>query len=223
MNNRTPSPPVRLMPPLLVDLRALHDSVAGKHSISDDTIFFTFFPAGGISRVPAAGGEPEALSEPEALTGHLFPRVLPDGNSVLFSVYNRRGWDESRIGVLSLVSGEWKLLELEGAASAYYAPSGHLVYARAGTLLAAPFDPGKLEVTGPPVPVLKGLITTFGAEYALSADGSLVYVPSSNPLPQRSLVWINRTGRAVRLPFPRQHYWGVRLSPDGRRLATAWQ
>ena len=42
---------------------------------------------------------------------------------------------------------------------ARYAPTGHLVYARAGALFAVPFDLTRLEVTGTPTQVLDGVVT----------------------------------------------------------------
>ena len=60
------------------------------------------------------------------------------------------------------------------------ATSGHLVYARAGALYAAPFDPVRVEVTRDPVRVLDGVTSypTMGqAEFALSRSGSLLYAP----------------------------------------------
>ena len=61
-----------------------------------------------------------------------------------------------------------------------YLPSGHLVYIHDGTLFAAPFDLDRLEVTGQPVPALEGVTsnaTTGGAQFAVSASGTLVYLP----------------------------------------------
>jgi hypothetical protein len=43
------------------------------------------------------------------------------------------------IGVLSLETGEFHLL-VERAGGGRYAPTGHLVFARSGALLAVPFD-----------------------------------------------------------------------------------
>ena len=52
--------------------------------------------------------------------------------------------DDAHIGVLSLDTGGEKLL-LEGGHDPRYAPTGHLVYARAGTLRAV-----ESSVLGPP-------------------------------------------------------------------------
>ena len=61
-----------------------------------------------------------------------------------------------------------------------YLPSGHLLYVHAGTLWAAPFDLDRLAVSGPPVPVIEGVTSNAangGAQVAVSASGTLVYLP----------------------------------------------
>ncbi len=117
-------------------------------------IVFTPTPAGGLWQVSAAGGTPQELTTPDSTkgeTGHYFPQLLPGGKAVLFIVL-AAGPD--RIEVLSLETGERKVL-IEGGTDVRYVPTGHLVYAQAetpGTLLAVPFDPERLEVTGAPAP-----------------------------------------------------------------------
>jgi hypothetical protein len=100
-------------------------------------------------------------------------------------------YDEARIAVLSLQTGKWRTI-LEGGSYARYVASGHIVYAHAGTLMAVPFDVARLQVTGSPVPVQEGVITTAatsgGAEYDVAESGLLAYVPGSVRPPERSLV-----------------------------------
>jgi hypothetical protein len=89
------------------------------------------------------------------------PQLLPDGDSVLFSVTmanagNRR-WDLAEIVVQSLSTGERKVL-LSGGSAARYVPTGHLVYAVGDALLAVAFDVSRLEVRGGPVSVVQGVI-----------------------------------------------------------------
>ncbi len=58
---------------------------------------------------------------------------------MLFTVGTGGSWDDARIEVLQLGSGERKVL-IEGGSDARYVPTGHLVYLRAGSLMAVPFD-----------------------------------------------------------------------------------
>ena len=64
--------------------------------------------------------------------------------------------------MLSLDTGDWlPILELdELSAVARYAPSGHLLLAPSGELIAIPFDLERLEVTGAPRPVLENVATS---------------------------------------------------------------
>ncbi len=57
----------------------------------DDTIIFGAGVGGGLSRVSADGGEPEAITTPDTDAGevqHRWPQLLPGGNAVLFSVWS---------------------------------------------------------------------------------------------------------------------------------------
>ena len=106
-------------------------------------IIFANHAGGGLWQVTDAGGTPEALTTPDSARGelsHRLPHVLPDGRSVLFTIQRSPGgWDDTQVAIRSLVTGEQKLL-VAGAADARYVTSGHVVYARMGTLLAQPFD-----------------------------------------------------------------------------------
>src|SRR2546428_3754040 len=89
---------------------------------------------------------------------HFRPSLLPGGKAVLFSRV-RLGdhtYDDARVEVQILATKERRVL-VEGGCCGIYSPTGHIVSARAGSLLAVPFDHDKLAVTGPPAPVLEGL------------------------------------------------------------------
>ena len=61
---------------------------------------------------------------------------------------------------------------LQGASTARYINTGHLLFSRSGVLYIVPFDAGKLEVTGQPVPVIEGVYseTTTGITNYVCAD-----------------------------------------------------
>src|SRR5258707_6375694 len=129
-------------------------------------------------------------------------------------------YDDARIDLFDLRSHQRRTL-IAGGTSAVYSPSGHIVYARRGKLLAVPFDLARLEVTGAPVDVITGVQTssdTGAADFALSRRGDLAYVPGSAAGGHRSLVWVDRSGKAQPLPLQTASYLYPRLSPDGRRL-----
>ena len=89
---------------------------------------------------------------------HLFPEFLPGGNTVLFTITNTQGIENSQIALFDMETGGHRIL-IPGGSGARYVASGHIVYGVAGTLRAVPFDLDSLEVRGTPVPVVHGVVT----------------------------------------------------------------
>ena len=80
-----------------------------------------------LYRVSAAGGEPEMLATVDREKGEVEyrqPEILPDGKALLFTIGRQ---NSSQIAILSLETGEKKIV-VEGGREAHYAPTGHLVY-----------------------------------------------------------------------------------------------
>ena len=102
--------------------------------------------AGSLHRVSAGGGgTPERLTEELSNTAFVAsPVVLPGGRAVLFGVIDDGA---ERVAVLDLDTGEQKIL-IEGGQNPFYSPTGHIVFARGTTLMAAPFDAAELAVNG---------------------------------------------------------------------------
>jgi len=182
----------------------------------DDMIVFSD-ASFSLYRVSVDGGEPQILASPDNERGEIYyrhPEILPDGKSVLFTVW---GNDVFQTRVLSLETGNQKIV-VEGGRQAYYLPTGHLVYERAGTLMAVPFDLERLEMKGKAVPVLEGIRQqNFAADYTLSANGTLVYVRGAQV--QDSLAWVDRDGTHQPLMEPEMGIQNPRFSPDGKRVA----
>jgi dipeptidyl aminopeptidase/acylaminoacyl peptidase len=152
----------------------------------------------------------------------VWPYFLPSGQALLFTIRTGPEYSNARIGLLNLRTGEQRVL-LEGGANARYAPTGHVVYARGGSLFAVPFDHDRLEVKGSPFPVVEGVswIPTIGfADYSFSNSGTLVYVPAAATEERSRMVWVDRKGAATALPAPARAYVNPSLSPDGRRIAV---
>jgi len=188
----------------------------------DDTIVFAWFD---LFRVSATGGSPTLLLKVDEQHGERFyrhPSFLPSGKAVLFTIgtADNYSYDDAQIGVLSLETGR-KTILIEGGSSARYSPSGHLIYARQGKLLAVPFDADRLQISGEPFPVADGVFmsaNTGMAAYAMSADGRLVYAAGPTELGRRVPVWVDRHGKPTPLSLPPRSYLHPRLSPDERQL-----
>ena len=157
----------------------------------------------GLWKISADGGTPQVLTSlANREKSHLWPEVLPGGKAVIFAAITRVGFLESDnpvdadIVVQSLETGKRQVL-IRGATYACYVPTGHLVYARAGTLMAVPFDLAGLRVTGLAVPVVEGVMEaplTGVAQFAVSSLGWLVYAPGGALDEESRLVWIDRKG-----------------------------
>ncbi|MCZ6778708.1 MAG: protein kinase, partial [Acidobacteria bacterium] len=213
-----------------VDLYEGSINSRGASWTADGTIYFVPQMNVGIMQVPASGGVARLTTQPDQKKdeiSHRFPYALPGGKGVLVTLErtSSRSFDEASIAVVLPETGELKVL-VEGGMDARYAPTGHLVYARAGSLLAAPFDLARLELTGQPVPVLDGVITNLAsgyAEYSFSRDGTLVYVPGGSVMAERRLIWMDREGNVEPLTDTRRAFMHAALSPDGRRVAVLVQ
>ena len=170
---------------------------------------------GQLATVPASGGAPSPIAVPG-----LWPHFLPDGRHFLYFVgapADRRG-----IWVGAIDSAETKRLlanEVKGA----YAPPGYLLFVRAETLMAQPFDAERLELTGKPDVVADGVWTAAPAgqaAFSASRTGVVAYVNAS--LFNTQLTWLDRMGRQA-APIGQPERWALtpQLSPDGTRLAIA--
>jgi eukaryotic-like serine/threonine-protein kinase len=192
----------------------------------DDMIVLAPTQANELHRVPAAGGVPQPLTALDTAAGelaHLWPEVLPGGRAVLFTIKTADAFDEARIAVLPIGAPAPPKTLVVGGTHARYSPSGHIVYGRAGGLLAVPFDLERLEIRGAPLPVLEGVSMdprSGVAHFALSASGTLAYVPGGASGGARSLLWVDRRGSAQPVTQTRRAYLYPALSPDGERLAV---
>ena len=190
----------------------------------DDTIVFGTQPnAIGLLRVSAAGGEPTALTDAaHGEQNHLFPSVLPGGRAVLFTITSRGPIEDAQVAVLDLSTGQSKTL-IRGGSQPEYVEPGYLVYAAAGTIRAVRFDPVKLEVLSNPVPIVESVMMqpNGAAEFSVSRQGALAYVPRGATATTRLLVWVDRHGHEEPIAAPSRGYRMPRLSPDGTRVAIS--
>jgi serine/threonine-protein kinase len=150
--------------------------------------------------------------------------VLPGGKAVLFTGNGRAdGFEDANVVVQVLPKGPRRVV-VRGAYYGRYAPSGHLLYVQHGTLFAAPFDLGRLELTGPAVAALEDATVNMpvgAAEIALSDTGTVAYLPA----PTRTnymdvpIDWMDRAGRTSPLRTISTRWLNPSFAPDGRRLA----
>ena len=143
-----------------------------------------FGQAGAVFRVSPNGGVPERLAATRAGEIAYGPHVLPGGKSVMFTLATGTGadrWDTAQIVVQSLTSGERRTI-IHGGSDARYLPTGHIIYALAGTMFAVAFDLDSQTVRGEAVAVVAGVRRSDGgataaAQLSVSNSGSLFFVP----------------------------------------------
>ena len=187
-----------------------------------NVVFASTDPGTGLLQVSQEGGEPKLLTTPDPDRrgiDHVWPSVLPGARGVLFTITSGRP-ESNEVAVLDLESSRVETLVRGGSQPEYV--DGHLLYATAGTLFAAPFDLESLTVVGEPVPVLDRIfmMPTGAANYSVGRDGTLAYLPQDpNTLLRCSLVWRDRDGRSEPIDAPLRAYTIARLSPDGTRVA----
>ena len=197
------------------------DSPMGVSWGVDDVIVFGQ-GSKGIHRVSSAGGDPEVIIEVDEEKGEfaIAPQMLPDGDTVVFTLRSGGDWNEAKIVAQSLESGIRKVL-VSGGRDARYVPPGHLVYGRGSTLMAVAFDPDRLEVTGAPASSVVGVQTFEGnvlMRYSVSNDGTLIYAPEQ--VGNLTAVWVDRTGAMELLSMAARPYALPRISPAGRWIVA---
>ncbi|HXY18392.1 MAG TPA: protein kinase, partial [Gemmatimonadales bacterium] len=176
-----------------------------------------------LRRVSAAGGSGTMLLFDSTNGGGMgMPVALPGSRGVLFQ-YCSSGCVTESIHALDLRTGREKRLVDNAAGAAYLSPGRLLYVRRDGVALVAPFDLGRLEITGEAVPVLEGVLTVPGfAQLAWSPSGTLVYVRGSGSTAENTLVRVSREG-VESLVDSSWHgsFASLALSPDGRRAAVS--
>ena len=195
--------------------------------------FIAFDNGQTLSKVRQEGGAPEALTTlQKGEACHVLPEMLPNGKAVLYTLcspgsgFNNGDW---KIVAQSLETGKRQVVVEEGA-DPRFLPTGHLLFAKKGTLMAVSFDPDRLELRGTPLPVSEDVMQALfsvwinqslaSAQYAVSNSGILAFVPGGvYPDVKETLVWVDLNGAVQPLATPQQMYFCPRISPDGRQIA----
>jgi serine/threonine-protein kinase len=184
----------------------------------DNTIIFGRWPQTGLWQVPAAGGEPQAITKLSEGSNvrHMWPEPLPGGRGILFTLLQV---GRTSIAVLPPGANQPRIL-VELGSFPRYLPSGHLVYVADKRLLAVPFDLERLEVSGSASVVINDVDDNplRPAPYDVSASGTLVFQTAGATA--SNVVWKDRQGITMSvLAHSNQFEWPA-LSPDGKRFSV---
>ena len=180
-----------------------------------------FVRDGGVCLVTTQGGASRVLTTLDAARHEVLhdrPLVLPGERFVLFASLTSEPGTE-RIEAVSIDGGQRSVV-VERATSPVWSPTGHLLFARDGAVLAVPFDPGTATVRGTAVPVVRAgaVEALLSGELGLwlSSTGTLLYLPGG--FTDTRVVSVARDGAAVAVDLPPGAYANPRIAPDGRRL-----
>lgn len=190
---------------------------------SDGWIYFsaTDYPGSknqdfrGIFRIRPDGGKPEGLLPEPQPTGTWYPRQLLWQGLLCTTDYA-----PTDMAINYVLFADRKVRQLvEHASGGRYLPTGHLIFDRSGNLMAAPFDPGSMELKGKPVMVVPDIAPDryAGLQMDVSDTGTLVYFRSTI-VHEREPVWVDKEGRESPADLPAGRYRLLDLSPDGRSL-----
>jgi Protein kinase domain/WD40-like Beta Propeller Repeat len=157
-----------------------------------------------LMEVPASGGTPKVILRSGSDNLYWTPEFLPDAETLLLTQLTG-DWESAQIVARRLDTGEQHVL-VKGGASARYLPTGHLVYLQRGVLMAVPFDARRLQLTGPPVAMLEGVMQSINmpnvgvetgmGQFALSASPGTLFMPAAVWLLCPQAFWCALIGRA---------------------------
>lgn len=202
-------------PIVLVDAGAVPTGDWGE----DNTIVYS--TRQGLARISASGGTPQTLATVDTKKGetrYRFAHFLPGGRDLLYTISAEA---TNQVVARNLKTGATRVVVVNGT-NGRYALTGHLVYQRANTLFAVPFDLGRLTATGPEAVVVQGVSSAFssGGDYAFADSGLLVYMAGTDVSDSTVMAWADRKGSIEPLSEPK--IWGTgRLSPDGLRVVNS--
>ena len=189
----------------------------GAWSPEGDSIVFSSDVPMRLFQVPARGGTPEILFDPEEsmeplnTTPHFFPAEA-NARSIAFAAGTASA---SKIVVRDLQDQRNELIA--DGRWPYYSPGGHLLFHRVNGLWALPFSLATLKATGEAFPVAQNAWSP-----SVSRDGTLVYADAASQ--DRQLVWRSRAGdRLDVIGQPQRRMGRPSLSPDGRQVVAQSQ
>jgi serine/threonine-protein kinase len=182
----------------------------------------------GVARVRATGGEiePVYVIKPEKKeVATEWVHVLPGGTGVLFRL-RHIGQGPADFEIMAALLPRGEAHSLVRGVYALYSPTGHVLVVTAdGKLIAIPFDPKKLELTGAPIALLEGVGVRnggFNVDLSLAGNGTLAYT-TGGTLGSRRAVWVSREGGVSATDAawdPQGVIETASLSPDGKAVAV---
>jgi Tol biopolymer transport system component len=196
---------------------------------SDGTIIFAG-STGVLQRVSADTGPTTPVTKLNLANGenaHRWPQFLPDERRFLYWVRSSKP-NRSGVYASSLDRPQDAVLVIANATNGLYsapqgATVGYLLWARENQIVAQMFDPEHSRLSGEPT-VIAGTdgvglsLNAHHASFSLSQEGTLLFAGAEDRF---QLELFGRNGQRAGDVGGPEHYAGLRISPDGRRVAVA--
>ncbi|HEY4099323.1 MAG TPA: protein kinase [Gemmatimonadales bacterium] len=177
----------------------------------------------GLKLLPVSGGAFQPLTRvtDTARDTHIWPIVLDDGTTLLFSVWHGGNAANTPIEEASVTNGVTRPVGVNGV-RALGMVGNVLIYLQLdGNVMAVPLDRRSWHASGTPVPLLDSIpicqTCNGDAPITLNTRGDVAYMRGAEHF---TLWWSGADGPVRQIvPDPR-FYLHPRLSPDGKRIAV---
>ena len=200
--------------------QTLCDAVASRGGTWNSDGVIRIVPPSSVSlyRVSAAGGVTTPVTQAGTGEIHIYPRFLPGGRRFLYAV--------SAVSreLAASMSDHWTEPQWctsyrsdrgRSHPASHLWPHWYLVFSRDTTVMAQPFDPDRLLLTGDVFPIAERASGAPATEFSVSENGALAYVSGEG---SRELVWMDRSGRPLDSAGPTGGYVKMRLSSDDQNF-----
>ena len=182
----------------------------------------------GLWKVSASGGTMVPLTRLDAARQertHQLPVLLPDGRHFLYLRTSTKP-DENGIFVGSLDNPPERQSTkriLETAFGAAFVPASgaapaKLVFLKNDVLMAQPFDPAGMELSGEPVQVVRGVGSVFQTGFFSATSSTLMFRPSAS-VRDYQLTFFDRQGKIIETPGEPANITTPKISPDQTAVA----
>jgi Tol biopolymer transport system component/tRNA A-37 threonylcarbamoyl transferase component Bud32 len=163
------------------------------------------------------------LDSAQNAIAHIGPTVIPGTRWVLYNVWS--GGDRTDVYATHLDGGQDHLVVTDASSPRVAAtPRGdYLLFERASTIFAAPFDRKKGKTTGGESAVEEGVMndgTRFAAYFDVAPDGSLVYLPGSSFAEESRLAYVNPNGSTAPVNDDRMSFCEPAFSSGATKMAV---
>jgi len=175
-----------------------------------------------LVRVDTERGTETPYESGEVTSVFDWPSRVPGRDAVLISnnryAAGAEGTELNSVSLLDLQSSQHTVLGIGGSVPRLLS-DGTLLVVRDGQLMAAPVGSDRIAESARPEVVLDGmLVEDHVGQYAVSEQGTLVYVPGKW-LFGKELVWDDGQGNVEELAFPSLVHGDFELAPDARQVA----